>query len=217
MSLTADLKRRIREVGVDCEEWSCGGLDPSILLVSAEAAVTDEFARHLKRLDSSRRLFRIVIEEAHLALTSQSFRPHLKRLGTIRPSGRVPLTLLTATMPPSMEKNLSDTCMSPFRSLRAVTNRPNLRCGVHFPLDPLEGCDVRPSQNFVLQAQLRAALLICSAVEEHRGKRESARGILFSVARSKCEIMSEKVSKFVPACYYHGGMRRDGRMESERR
>lgn len=51
-------------------------------------------------------LKRIVMDEAHVALTHCDFRPDMEKLVIVMRTVPVQVVLLTATMPPSMEQHL---------------------------------------------------------------------------------------------------------------
>jgi Helicase conserved C-terminal domain len=96
-------------------------------MVSVEAATTRQFQLWLHEMCSNRRLARIVVDEAHRAIQDESYREVFNELDRIRIATTVPIVLLSATVPPSCEKQL----MAKFRchifdTVRLPTNRPNL-------------------------------------------------------------------------------------------
>jgi superfamily II DNA helicase RecQ len=64
--------------------------EATIVLVTPESAVTDDFHTFINRLQQTRRLDRIVIDECHVVLNNQrDFRPQLRQLeSTLRRESR---------------------------------------------------------------------------------------------------------------------------------
>ncbi|TKA24549.1 hypothetical protein B0A49_13989, partial [Cryomyces minteri] len=102
------MKRRCRELGVLCAEWS--GRNPpdaaAVVLVTPESAVSDGFMTFLNRLRATQQLDRIVIDECHVVLSRKyTFRKQLQQLGKLM-MAETQMVLLTATLPPSEEEEL---------------------------------------------------------------------------------------------------------------
>ena len=112
---------------------------PKLLLVSCEVAGSLGFLGVLKNLAARNWLSRIVVDECHLAVTWSSFRPCMEQLVGLR-SIRVPLILLTASMPPFMETKLKITFSSNFRTIRASTVRPEISYRVR-RVSPMESVE----------------------------------------------------------------------------
>jgi len=72
-------------------------------------------------------LRRIVMDEAHVSLTHRDFRPDMEKLVIVMRTVPVPVLLLTATMPPSMEQDLRTAlACSVWEVIRAETTRPEI-------------------------------------------------------------------------------------------
>jgi superfamily II DNA helicase RecQ len=131
VGLLTEMKSRFGRLNLIVEEWTRERMDtdqhPNLIMVSAEEAVTDEFKRYLTEVSNLGRLSRIIIDEAHVIITQRNFRPWLGRLVCTVRAVRVPVIMLTATCPPSMEEDLrrSLACMS-WTVFRRSINRPNL-------------------------------------------------------------------------------------------
>ncbi|KAH2531107.1 hypothetical protein KXW97_000558, partial [Aspergillus fumigatus] len=96
------------ELGISCVPWESRRPPDaaSIVLVTPESAVSPDFQMFLNRLQWTRRLDRIVINECHVVLNSQrDFRPQMAQLGRLV-QARTQMVWLTATLPPSMEAEL---------------------------------------------------------------------------------------------------------------
>ena len=107
VALSNDMKNRFARFGIRFAAWSERHNDDfQILIVSIETASTNDFLDFLNQLALRSVLARIVIDEAHIILTSAEYRPKLKELISMRPSAPVPLLLLTASLPPSMTQEL---------------------------------------------------------------------------------------------------------------
>ncbi|KAH7012424.1 hypothetical protein B0J12DRAFT_714819 [Macrophomina phaseolina] len=78
-SLRKDIKRRYDKAGVRRQADA-----ESIVLVTPEAAVGEEFGTFLKRIRRTRQLDRIVVDECYVVLNDRvDFRKHLQQLGKL--------------------------------------------------------------------------------------------------------------------------------------
>ncbi|KAJ3545813.1 hypothetical protein NMY22_g2295 [Coprinellus aureogranulatus] len=103
---------------------------PQNLIVSIEQTLLDEMKNFLDSLCTSNRLARIVLDEAHLVLTHNSFRPVMS---TLRWLGQraIQIVLLTATLPVNLVNHLLEsTGLSAPLTLRTTTERPNISINV---------------------------------------------------------------------------------------
>lgn len=105
VALRKELYDRCTTLGISCAQWDT--LHPpdqvSIVFVTPESALSEEFQTYLNRQLTLRRLDRIVIDECHTMLTkNQSFRPQLMQLGRLQ-TVNVQTVFLTGTLPPSLE------------------------------------------------------------------------------------------------------------------
>lgn len=131
ISLRGDMMRRCQGLGIACVSWESRRPpdDATIVLVTPESAVTDDFHTFINRLQQTRRLDRIVIDECHVVLHDQrDFRPELRQLGRLN-HARTQMVLLTATLPPTLEPSLLQRMeyqTDQVRVLRDRTGRPNV-------------------------------------------------------------------------------------------
>lgn len=108
LALRADLLARCTTLGISCVEWESRRPpdEASIVLVTPESALTEDFRTFLNRQQLMHQLDRIVIDECHLMLHQHSdFRPMLRQLSRLATT-YAQLVLLTATLPPSAEGQL---------------------------------------------------------------------------------------------------------------
>jgi superfamily II DNA helicase RecQ len=135
VALKQDLMERCSRDGkLECVMWTSqtpverllGAASPSLVFVSAENAADARFIGYLSRLRDLGRLSRIVFDEAHLLVTSTSYRPKLKAVAALRVLD-VPFVALTATLPPHMEAQLNEALWTRFCVVRAQTARPNIK------------------------------------------------------------------------------------------
>jgi superfamily II DNA helicase RecQ len=102
------MKRRCQKLGISCVEWeSCHPPDAAaVVLVTPESAVGEAFTTFLNRLQATRQLDRIVIDECHIVLNRQyTFRKQMQQLGGLV-AAETQIVMLTATLPPSEEDEL---------------------------------------------------------------------------------------------------------------
>jgi superfamily II DNA helicase RecQ len=106
ISLRQDMRRRCREAGIECTEWSSEKPNEwaSVVLVTPEAAVSESFANFLNRQHAVGRLDRIVVDECHVVLDADET-GWRKRMLALRGLNRAQaqMVYLTATLKPSEE------------------------------------------------------------------------------------------------------------------
>jgi superfamily II DNA helicase RecQ len=86
IALRGDMKQRCKKLGISCTEWqSRHPLDATaIVLVTPESVVGEEFTTFLNRLQATRQLDRIVIDECYVVLNRQyTFRKQTQQLGRL--------------------------------------------------------------------------------------------------------------------------------------
>ena len=104
---------------------------PKVLLVSPKEVAKKAFQDRLAALANQGLISRIVLDEAHLFVT-QDFRAEMKGALSLCRLG-VPLTLLTATLPPYLQATLQGDLSLTYTTvvIRGDTRRPNLGYYVH--------------------------------------------------------------------------------------
>ncbi len=132
IALRQDMKQRCESMGITCAEWNSRRPPDAvkIVLVTPESAVSDGFRTFINRLRATQVLDRIVIDECHVVLNEQhNFRRQMQQLGDLM-DVETQMVLLTATLPPSKEKELwrrmsfEETKVTLFR---ARTGRKNVK------------------------------------------------------------------------------------------
>ncbi|KAJ5863522.1 uncharacterized protein N7529_001349 [Penicillium soppii] len=121
IALRGDLVHRCRQLGIACVEWESRrpADQASIVLVTPESAITEDFMTFLNRQRLGHRLDRIVIDECHVVLNDQSqFRPAMAQLGRLIVA-QAQMIYLTATLPPAAEDQL-------FRRLRTTREKAHM-------------------------------------------------------------------------------------------
>jgi RecQ family ATP-dependent DNA helicase len=108
IALRGDMKWRCQKLGISCVEWDSRHPPnaAAVVFVTPESAVGEEFATFLNRLQATRQLDRIVIDECHIVLNRQyTFRKQMQQLGKLV-AAKTQMVMLTATLPPSEEQEL---------------------------------------------------------------------------------------------------------------
>ena len=120
---------RAQQYGLTCKTWTSNcdfSTAPQLLLVAVENCPWPDLQAHIKPLIRLGRLARIVVDEAHLFLKHESFRPCMSMLaflGTLA----IPLVLMTATCPKSLESELFKKLgRKVYQVLRRSTDRPEI-------------------------------------------------------------------------------------------
>ncbi|KAI5455850.1 P-loop containing nucleoside triphosphate hydrolase protein [Mariannaea sp. PMI_226] len=109
----AELKRqlvtRCTDAGLDCKHWPEGREHwPRVTIVSAEAAVTDDFLQWAADLAVRGRLDRVVIDECHLTFTAaDEYRRKLRGLVLLH-NLCCPFVFLTGTLPPLRQREFEE-------------------------------------------------------------------------------------------------------------
>ncbi|KAJ4220866.1 hypothetical protein NW757_014483 [Fusarium falciforme] len=132
----AELKRqlvtRCVDAGLDCKSWpEARETWPRVTLVSAEAAITDDFLQWAADLSVRGRLDRVVIDECHLTFTAaETYRAKLRCLVLLRSLG-YPFVFLTGTLPPLRQRDFEEAMQlqAPLY-IRASSHRLNARYSV---------------------------------------------------------------------------------------
>lgn len=174
--------KRCRALGLSSSIWA--GLDQqsrrSIFVGAETAAVNDDFLTFVSDLQVQGKLDRIVVDEAHVPLTSASYRANLVHLDRLR-SIPCQLVLLTGTLPPLLQKDLETTYLlgdanQGLRYIRASTNRPNVEYTVEISDDSL----------------LEERVVECMQ-SVRKGFEAVQRAVVFCRSRSICERLAEKL------------------------
>lgn len=134
-ALRTDLLQRCAALHIRSTIWKQGACDEqaSIVLATPESLSNEAFQSYIARQQALGKLERIVVDEFHyVILPNMEYRPHLRNLHLLT-KYHVPLTLLTATMPPTDQHQAFrllglPTNTTPFRE---PTNRPNIRYEVY--------------------------------------------------------------------------------------
>lgn len=126
-ALLQDQVRSLESKGVSVSVWPVDDSVPDgVVAVSVEEAKADAFTSWLSRLNSKRRLNRLVVDEVHVLEISQDYRRVMTQLHVLLLAG-VPLVALSASVPPSMEPQLRELLGRPTWSVvREGTQRTNL-------------------------------------------------------------------------------------------
>ncbi|KAM6513757.1 hypothetical protein FALCPG4_014975 [Fusarium falciforme] len=135
VSLQGDLMERCRKMKIPCAEWrsdqSPGAA--SLVFVTPESAMTKRFHDYVEGLRVMAQLDGFVFDEAHTILEgTRDFRPRLRELGRLALVG-VQMVYLTATLPPSKEKEffeLINTRPEDVTMIRTSTTRSNVAYSV---------------------------------------------------------------------------------------
>ncbi|KAF9521817.1 hypothetical protein CPB83DRAFT_778069, partial [Crepidotus variabilis] len=130
--LIADFGRKLLKMGIDFEVFSASQQrlagKSQIVIVSADTVNYGSFVHAISILNLTRPVSRYVIDEAHIPLLSEDYRPALADLYKIRMTIPCQLVLLSATVPHSMEGKMKEKYILSDNTvvLRASSNRPEL-------------------------------------------------------------------------------------------
>src|ERR1700733_9088551 len=124
---------RCKQYNISCAGWSpeMSALHaPSAIIVAIDSTHWEVFQDFIRKLHANGRLARIIVDEAHLALEHESFRPVMHQLKWMGSSG-MQIILQTATLPPTQEQQLLDIFgITMCHISRTETPRPNISYNV---------------------------------------------------------------------------------------
>lgn len=173
-----EYKCRAKRYGLACRTWSMDcdiATAPQLLLVAVENCLWPELQNHIETLLRLGRLARIVVDEAHLLVKHESFRPCMGMLtffGTLA----ISFVLMTATCPSNLERHLFQKVgRKIYRVVRRSTDRPEI-CQKMIPIRANHG-------DFE-----RAVAENIKSTISFSNKRE--RALLFCNSRNECDQMA---------------------------
>jgi len=154
----------------------------------------------LQRLHGRRKFARIVIDEAHcVSQWGHDFRPDYKALGDVRRQFMgVPVIALTATATETVKLDVIENLgITGCKTFMQSFNRPNLQY------------EVQPK---------KPKLVLEEMAEIIRTKYAGATGIIYCLARKKCEEVATQLSKQhkIKAYHYHADMEPEEKLKVQR-
>ncbi|KAI9763633.1 MAG: hypothetical protein M1840_000347 [Geoglossum simile] len=177
-ALVDDLVRRSIEFGIDAIEWTPGLMHPHVLvIVSADIAINNAFMHYATTLKDKQLLRHIFLDECHTAFTDIDYREALRSLSRIRDLN-VPLTLLTATLPPVFEWDL--------RQAMLIHNATLLRFLTHRPTISYQVTEVKAGKTVTV------AIKLCQDMSSKMSATE--KGIIYCRSRNKCQALAKLLS-----------------------
>jgi superfamily II DNA helicase RecQ len=198
VSMHEEYKSRAQKYGLSCKTWSshCDlATSPQLLLVAVENCTWPSLQAHIMTLVRLGRLSRIVVDEAHLLLKHEFFRPCMGMLSFL---GMLPISiiLMTATCPPGLEQELFEKIgRAVYQVVRRSTDRPEI------------------AQKFV-SLRVDSGDLERIVSEEissiARCMKGTERALLFCNSRDECDRMASLLG-WMP---YHSSIAGDDRSES---
>lgn len=206
--LRKDLLRRCAEVGLQASLRNARNIaGAKVIIVSAEHLASKPYQAFVKEIHVTNRLHAIFVDEAHLLLLWRDFRESMRYFGShIRPDKlAAPLIALTATAPPSIEKQLATSCvMRGYKLICRATARHNI-------------CyEVRDVMRNGLFRNVDAAL--CAAFGNAQNVSVGAKAIVYVQTQNDCDILTLTLNAFSPGrpCFkYHAGMTDEERESAE--
>jgi len=139
-SLHEQYMTRAKDAGIKCEVWSVksvSGHPPQWLIVQIDRCdpekrqTLESLKLYLQSLITNQRLARVLVDEGHLILTQDGFRPVMHHVAWLAGLS-VNLVVMTATLPVACEQTLMARLgCHVYRVLRQPSTRPNIVYAVH--------------------------------------------------------------------------------------
>jgi superfamily II DNA helicase RecQ len=189
----AELKRqlviRCKEIGLDCEPWpKARDRYPRLVIVSAEAASSDDFLQWAAEHRVRGRLDRIVLDECHLAITAaDEYRKKLRGLVLLRQLA-CPMVFLTGTLPPHRQREFEEAMQ---------LDRPRYICALTYRI-ATEYSVLRVGNG---RGMMEVKRLI-AARKPNLGP--GGKGVIYCTSHTKCKILARQLG-----CHYYHGIPRD--------
>ena len=189
---------RAHQYGLSCKTWTSDcdiATAPQLLLVAVENCSWPDLQAHINTLIRLGRLARIVVDEAHLLVKHESFRPCMGDLSFLG-SLAVSIVLMTATCPRSLERMLFEKLgRKIYRVIRRSTDRPE----ISQEMIPIRG-DPNNFEDVVAKNIISVTSLL----------KDSERALLFCNSRDECDRMARLLG-WQP---YHSSISMEERSES---
>ena len=193
-ALMDDLVDRARKSGVDCIRWKPASREggeqhrpmAKMVVVSADVASTQQFIDYADGLRAQKLLDRIYVDECHTIIMDVGYRRDLEKLKGLHRYD-CPVVLLTATLPPEMERWFRQSILVTDASIiRARTTKRNIRYKV-----------VRVQQRSKVQDEVVRVVLKMTATMQGDQK-----GVVYCRSKTGSEKLAEKLG----CDYYHSGI-----------
>ena len=177
VALANDIERRCKEAAIECQCQQVGRRERAkLVIVSAESTGSKAFLNYAAGLHLSERLDRIVFDECHLVMTAAGFRDAMHKLKNL--GLPVPLILLTATLRPTIVKELVKAlAITRPIYIRGCTGRSNFSYAV-------ERCDGE-------ELNARVCEMMAEAMKDLGG---DERIVVFCRSVKKCEKLAEMLN-----------------------
>jgi superfamily II DNA helicase RecQ len=190
----AELKRqlvtRCTDAGLDCQHWpEARDSWPRVVLVSAEAASSDDFLQWAADLRVRGGLDRVVIDECHLTFTAaDEYRRKLRGLVLLR-NLSCPFVFLTGTLPPLGQRE--------FEEAMQLQNPLYIRASSH---------RVNAQYSVLRVRNGRGPMEVKKLVEARLGDlAPGEKGVIYCTSHAKCKALARQLG-----CHYYHGNPRDG-------
>ncbi len=177
-ALVDDLVHRCVARSIDAVEWSQGISHPhAMIIVSADVAILDGFMMFVSQLHRDGLLRHIFIDECHVSFTDVDYREALRTMSRIRDIA-VPITLLTATLPPILEWDLRRAMLVMDATL---LRNPTYRSNISYRI-----VQCKPGKTVTV------ALQLCQEASALMPR--SRKGIVYCRSRAKCKSLASLLS-----------------------
>jgi len=205
-----DMQRRLQQSPLGTQEWtvfrdnarnSFSRNETKLLLVRADQVHRSEFQNLIRDLVRNHWLARIVVDEAQLFVTSESFRRTLCQVPLILSNlaKNAQIILLSATVPKSMEQSLANAFARKLTVIRTPTVRTNIALHVR-DLDRFDSYNIVSKLASLVRPKLESCLHIVFVMtknecSEYKNLLSSRFGINSVIYNSSMSLADQKQAR----------------------
>ncbi|KAK0558861.1 hypothetical protein OC861_006810 [Tilletia horrida] len=175
VALLADVMRTCERKNIAAREWRVDtqadilASRPDVVVVSLNRVVSNDFLQWTARLEVRDAIRTVFVDECHV-LVEETFRRSISEFARVTHIlSEKQFVLLTATLPPALERDLERQICLPIKYLRDCTHRTNLQFSVEQARsvkDALVQAKVKIDQTLQEAKSGSQALVICKTVGE---------------------------------------------------
>lgn len=208
VALCLDLVRRLRAMKIRVAQWSNTlSYYPPVTIVVSETAASAGFRKYFLTGCQAQKIARVVIDEIHVLVTDQHYRPLLSEIGNLRQSNVQFVGLSATLMPAAVGKIMTKMRFLPGNTLiiRAPTQRKEIAYSVFEIISPRGFTPAEALYRAANGQSLKVIDYISDFICNFRLPKE--RAVIFCGTRADAEKIADSLGSQCE--YYHAGLEPD--------